>query len=44
MTFIGYYIVKKDGTIKKYGAGERKAAEKAAKEHNTVVKLWKYKV
>lgn len=44
MRFIGYYIVTKDGAIKKYGAGERKAAEKAAEKHNTTVKTWVYKI
>ncbi len=44
MRFIGYYIIQRDGTIKKFGAGERKAAEKAAKEQNTTVKTWVYKI
>lgn len=44
MRFIGYYIKKEDGSIKKFGAGQRAEAEKAAKENKTKIQTWAYKI
>ena len=44
MRFIGYYVKDAAGKIKKFGAGERAAAEKYAAEHKAKVQTWAYKI